>query len=182
AARRTRRSPIPRTSISRAVCRMPTRPSRSSASITSSGSVTDVGEGSRRRTRRRRTPEGATRTAARPDLLRGTSAPLGATPGPAGANFSAFSRHATGIELLLFARVDDAKPSRVIRIDAAANRTYHYWHVFVPGVTSGQLYGYRVDGPSDPGRGMRFDPAKVLLDPYGRGVAVPTAYSRDAAS
>jgi isoamylase len=107
---------------------------------------------------------------------------LGATPGPEGANFSVFSRHATGIELLLFDRVDDAKPSRVIRIDAAANRTYHYWHVFVPGVTSGQLYGYRVEGPADPRRGMRFDPAKVLLDPYGRGVAVPTGYSRDAAS
>jgi isoamylase len=117
-----------------------------------------------------------------PDLTRGTSAPLGATPGPAGANFSVFSRHATGIELLLFEGVDDARPSRVIRIDPTANRAYHYWHVFVPGVTAGQLYGYRVAGPSDPARGMRFDPAKVLLDPYGRGVAVPKAYSRDAAS
>src|SRR5262249_56626348 len=147
AARRTRRSPIPRTSISRAVCRMPTRSSRSSASITSSGSVTDVGEGSRRRTRRRRGPESAIRAAARPDLLRGTCSPLGATPGPAGANFSVFSRHATGIELLLFDGVDDAKPSRAIRLDAADNHTYHYWHVFVPGVRSGQLYGYRVEGP-----------------------------------
>jgi glycogen operon protein len=86
------------------------------------------------------------------------------------------------MELLLFGCVDDAKPSRVIRIDAAAHRTYHYWHLFVPGVKSGQLYGYRVEGPSDPARGMRFDSAKVLLDPYGRGVAVPTAYSRVAAS
>ncbi len=62
-----------------------------------------------------------------------------------------------------------------------ANRTYHYWHVFVPGLRQGQLYGYRVDGPWDPASGLRFDPGKVLLDPYGRGVAVPAGYSRDAA-
>src|SRR5262245_39247784 len=70
----------------------------------------------------------------------------------------------------------------MIRIDPVADRTYHYWHVFVPGVRSGQLYGYRAAGPFDPASGMRFDPTKVLLDPYGRGVAVPTSYSRDAAS
>jgi glycogen operon protein len=109
-----------------------------------------------------------------------TSAPLGATPGPAGANFSVFSRHATGVELLFFDRDDDSRPSRVIRIDPAANRSYHYWHVFVPGVKPGQLYGYRASGPCGPG--MRFDPAKLLLDPYGRGVAVPTTYSREAAA
>ena len=89
-----------------------------------------------------------------------------------------FSKHATGVELLLFDRVDDgADAARVIRIDPAANRTYHYWHVFVPGVKPGQLYGYRVEGPWDPPNGMRFDPAKVLLDPYGRGVAVPDGYA-----
>jgi len=110
---------------------------------------------------------------------RGTSAPLGATPGPGGVNFSVFSRHATGVELLLFDRDDDPRPSRRVRIDAAT-RSYHYWHVFVPGVKSGQLYGYRASGPSGPG--MRFDPEKLLLDPYGRGVAVPAAYSREAAA
>jgi glycogen operon protein len=111
--------------------------------------------------------------------IRGTSAPLGATPGPGGANFSVFSRHATGIELLLFESDDDPRPSRVIRIDPAT-RTYHYWHVFVPDVRPGQRYGYRASGPSGPG--MRFDPEKVLLDPYGRAVAVPPAYSRLAAA
>jgi glycogen operon protein len=70
----------------------------------------------------------------------------------------------------------------VIPIDPLTNRTYHYWHVFVPGVRPGQLYGYRVDGPDDPASAMRFDRAKVLLDPYGRGVAVPATYSRDAAA
>jgi glycogen operon protein len=97
-------------------------------------------------------------------------------------NFSVYSRHATGVALLLFDQVDDAKAARVIPIDPAAHRTYHYWHVFVPGVAAGQLYGYRVEGPSDPAKGMRFDSTKVLLDPYGRAVAVPDGYRRDAAT
>ena len=111
----------------------------------------------------------------------GSSSPLGATPAPSGVNFSVFSKHATGVQLLLFDRVDDAKAARVVRLDPSANRTYHYWHVFVPNIEPGQLYGYQVDGPCDPSTGMRFDPAKVLLDPYGRGVVVPEAYSRAAA-
>ncbi len=112
---------------------------------------------------------------------RGDSSPLGATPSPDGVNFSVFSRHATGVELLLFDGVDDTKAASVVRLDPAANRTYYYWHVFVANVRPGQLYGYRVDGPFDPSSGMRFDQAKVLLDPYGRGVVVPIAYDRAAA-
>src|SRR5439155_21859808 len=57
---------------------------------------------------------------------------------------------------------------------------YHYWHVFASGVRSDQIYGYRVHGPWDPATGIRFDPTKVLLDPYGRSVVVPKNYSRDA--
>jgi isoamylase len=112
----------------------------------------------------------------------GTSAPLGATVLPDGVNFSLFSRHATDVELLLFDRADDAVPSAVIKLDRVANRTYHYRHVFVPGVKAGQLYGYRTAGPQDPTPGLRFDPTKVLLDPYGRGVVVPAGYTRAAAS
>jgi len=115
------------------------------------------------------------------DLEEGSSSPLGATPSPNGVNFSLFSRNATGAQLLLFDRADDAKAARVLRLDPSANRTYHYWHGFVPDVQPGQLYGYQVDGPSDPSIGMRFDPAKVLLDPYGRGVMVPGTYSRASA-
>jgi len=114
-------------------------------------------------------------------LEEGSSSPLGATPSPNGVNFSVFSRHAAGVQLLLFDRVDDVRAARVVRLDPWANRTYHYWHVFVPNVQPGQLYGYRVEGPFDPSSGMRFDPAKVLLDPYGRGVMVPETYGRDAA-
>jgi isoamylase len=111
----------------------------------------------------------------------GQSAPLGAAMRRGGANFSVYSRSATGIELLLFDREDDARPSRTIRFDQAVNRSYHYWHAFVPDVKAGQIYGYRVEGPFDPERGMRFDPSKVLLDPYGHAVVVPKNYSRAAA-
>lgn len=96
----------------------------------------------------------------------GSSHPLGATLTPAGVNFSLFSRSASRVELVFFDRDDDARPSRSIELDPGSHRTYHYWHAFVPGVKAGQLYGYRVHGPSEPARGMRFDPAKVLLDPY----------------
>ena len=111
----------------------------------------------------------------------GRSAPLGATVAQGGVNFSVFSRSASGVELLLFDREDDARPQRVVRLDPSANRTYHYWHVFVPGVRPGQIYGYRVEGSNDPPSGRRFDSTKVLLDPYGRGVVVPRTYSREAA-
>jgi len=97
-------------------------------------------------------------------------------------NFSIFSKHATGVTLLFFDHVSDSTPARVIPMDPATSRTYHYWHAFVPGTGAGQLYGYRVDGPWDPDRGMRFDPAKLLLDPYGRAAAVPDCYSREAAT
>jgi len=111
----------------------------------------------------------------------GRSFPLGATLAADGANFSIFSRSAAAIDLLFFDRVDDAHPSRVIPIDPRLNRTYHYWHAFVPGVEAGQIYGFRAYGPFEPERGLLFDPSKLLLDPYGRAVAVPQHYSREAA-
>jgi len=111
----------------------------------------------------------------------GWSSPLGATVVAGGVNFSVFSRNASAVELVLFDREDDARPARVISIDPATNRTCHYWHVFVAGAKPGQLYGFRAQGPCDPANGLRFDPAKILLDPYGRGVVVPRNYSRAAA-
>ena len=116
-----------------------------------------------------------------PTTTIGRSCPLGATVTDGGVNFSLFSRSATRVDLLFFDREDDAKPARVIPIDPSTSRTYHYWHVFMPGLQPGQIYGYRAAGPFDPAGGMRFDPAKVLLDPYGRGVVVPRNYSRAAA-
>ena len=111
----------------------------------------------------------------------GQSAPLGASIAPGGVNFSVFSRNASGVDLILFDGEYDARTARVIPIDPVSNRTYHYWHVFVPGLQAGQMYGYRVHGPFEPASGMRFDASKILLDPYGRAVAVPGSYSRQAA-
>jgi isoamylase len=114
-------------------------------------------------------------------VIAGQPSPLGATVVDGGVNFSLFSRTATGVELLFFDREDSSAPARVVTLDPVANRTYHYWHTFVPGVKPGQIYGYRVQGPLAPERGLRFAPEKVLLDPYGRGVVTPTGYTPAAA-
>jgi isoamylase len=111
----------------------------------------------------------------------GRSFPLGASLVAEGANFSVFSRHATAVQLLLFDRADDARPCRVIDLDPHTQRTYHYWHAFVPGIEAGQFYGYRVHGPCAPEKGVRFDGEKVLLDPYAKCVARPARESRAAA-
>ena len=71
----------------------------------------------------------------------GRSAPLGATVSSDGVNFSLYSRDASGIELLFFDHKDDGQSAHVIRLDPTTNRTYHYWHVFIPGLRVGQLYG-----------------------------------------
>ncbi|HYS11077.1 MAG TPA: glycogen debranching protein GlgX, partial [Myxococcales bacterium] len=106
---------------------------------------------------------------------------MGASVLPGGVNFSVYSRAASAMDLVFFDHEDDAHPSRVIRLDPADHRTYHYWHAFVPGVRPGQIYGYRAHGPWDPASGMRFDATKVLIDPYGRAVLVPKGYSREEA-
>lgn len=116
-----------------------------------------------------------------PEPHKGNTSPLGATVCNGGVNFSLFARDCTGIELLLFEHADDATPSRIITLDPRHNCTYHYWHVFVPDIGAGQLYGFRVAGPFDPSRGKRFDADKLLIDPYGRAVAVPAGYDRAAA-
>ncbi|UFS70647.1 glycogen debranching protein GlgX [Geomonas sp. RF6] len=113
---------------------------------------------------------------------RGSSWPLGATVLPGGVNFSLFSRDCTGVELLIFDRADDGTPSRTVTLIPRGNRSYHYWHTFVPGAEPGQFYGYRVTGPNEPRLGLRFDRDKLLIDPYGRAVAFPAGYSRGAAS
>ena len=112
----------------------------------------------------------------------GRSFPLGATVLGEGVNFSVYSRQASRVDLLLFDDAAATHPARVIELDPRTHRAYHYWHVFVPGIRPGQIYAYRADGPFDPERGLRFDPTKALLDPYGRAVVVPDGYSRQAAS
>lgn len=114
-------------------------------------------------------------------MLAGNSSPLGATLTQGGANFSVYSRNASGVELLFFDHEDSSTPTQVFRLDPYVNRTYHYWHAFVPLVEPGHIYGYHVEGPFCPSRGLRFDSSKLLLDPYGQRVIVPGNYSRDAA-
>ena len=115
-------------------------------------------------------------------LKKGSSAPLGATASRGGVNFSVFSKDADRLELLLFDAENAASPARIIPLDPIGNRTYHYWHVFVPDLEPGQVYAYRAHGPFAPEQGLRFDGEKVLLDPYGLAVAVPDGYDRKAAS
>ncbi len=112
----------------------------------------------------------------------GSSYPLGACVREDGVNFSVYSRDATAMSLLLYDGASDSSPARVIDLHPKYNRTYHYWHVFVPGIVPGQIYAFRADGPHAPRQGRRFDPSKVLLDPYGLAIAMPKAYSRVKAS
>ncbi len=117
----------------------------------------------------------------REHLSAGQCYPLGATFRPGGVNFSIFSESAEAVELLLFDDADQPKPARVIQLDPRRNKTFSYWHVFVPGVQAGQLYGFKAYGPNDPAQGLRFDGSKLLLDPYGRAVVKGQKYSREAA-
>src|SRR5262249_12893631 len=117
----------------------------------------------------------------REHLSPGQCYPLGAMFRPGGVNFSLFSESAAAVELLLFDDADQAKPARVIQLDPRRNKPFYYWHVLVPGVQSGQLYGFKVYGPNDPSQGLRFDGSKLLLDPYGRAVVKGKKYSREAA-
>lgn len=114
-------------------------------------------------------------------ISHGSSFPLGATVHPEGVNFSVFSKSSTAVDLLLFDHVDADKPACVISFDPRKNRTAHYWHMFVPGLKPGQIYAYRAHGPFKPQQGLRFDRDKVLLDPYGKAIALPKTYSRIAA-
>ncbi len=94
----------------------------------------------------------------------GSAYPLGATFDGNGTNFALFSEGAEKVELCLFG--DRGKESRVELVDVDA----HVWHAYLPTVQPGQRYGYRVYGPNDPENGQRFNPNKLLLDPYAKAV------------
>jgi isoamylase len=94
--------------------------------------------------------------------------PLGATWLGNGVNFALFSEAATSVDLCLFDNVDASQEN--VRIPVTEH-TDQVWHVFLPDVRPGQLYGFRVSGPYDPERGLRFNSAKLLLDPYAKAIA-----------
>src|SRR5215472_3199032 len=100
--------------------------------------------------------------------FRGYSHPLGATWTGDGVNFAIFSQRATGVELCLFDSINDTEDN--VRIPLK-ERTDNVWHVLMPDARPGQLYGFRVSGPYDPERGLRFNNSKLLLDPYAKAIA-----------
>jgi len=98
----------------------------------------------------------------------GSPAPLGATWDGEGTNFALFSDHATAVDLCLFDHPDGGRESARIRL---RELTDQIWHAYLPDVRPGQLYGYRVHGPYAPAEGHRFNPAKLLLDPYAKAMS-----------
>src|SRR5690606_12117657 len=98
----------------------------------------------------------------------GSPYPLGATWDGNGVNFALYAENAEGVELCLFKSSDDQDED--IRIEVR-ERSHHVWHVYVPDLGPGQLYGYRVHGPYDPENGHRFNPNKLLIDPYAKAIA-----------
>jgi isoamylase len=114
---------------------------------------------------------GLRRGPARVDILPGRPFPQGATWDGLGTNFSLWSECAERVELCLF---DDEDNERRIEV---LDQTAFQWHVYLPGVGPGQRYGYRVHGPYEPARGQRFNPAKLLIDPYAKAIDGPVDYN-----
>ncbi len=106
-------------------------------------------------------------------VLPGRPYPLGATWDGLGVNFALFSEHATGVELCLFDSPEATVESSRVRLSM---HTDLVWHAYLPEVRPGQVYGYRVEGPYDPAAGHRFNPAKVVIDPYAKAVARPVQW------
>jgi glycogen operon protein len=104
----------------------------------------------------------------------GNPFPLGPTWDGEGTNFSLFSEHATKVDLCLYDEAGDEE-----RVELR-DRTAHNWHCYVPGVGPGQRYGFRVFGPYVPEEGHRFNPSKLLIDPYAK--AIEGAVDWDAAN
>lgn len=98
----------------------------------------------------------------------GSPYPLGATWDVEGVNFALYADNATGVDLCLFNSVEDQTEVFKIRMK---ERTHHIWHIYVPDLLPGQLYGYRVYGPFDPQNGSRYNPNKLLIDPYAKAIS-----------
>lgn len=115
------------------------------------------------------------------EVRAGSPLPFGACQYEGGVNFALFSRHATRVLLELYESPDGCSPTRVIDLDPARHRTGDVWHVWVRGITSGQLYGFRIDGPYQPGDGHRFNVHKLLLDPFATALVGTKNWDFEAA-
>ncbi len=100
-------------------------------------------------------------------VSRGSFYPQGATLAAGGVNFALFSRYAEGVDLLLFSHPLEATPTEIIPVK---HQTASVWHCFVESLGPGQLYAYRVRGPYQPQKGLRFNPNRLLIDPYARAI------------
>jgi glycogen operon protein len=111
--------------------------------------------------------------AAQPKLAvsAGSYQPLGATVQAGGVNFAVYSPRATRVWLRLYRGATDVEPIAELELDAAAHRTFGYWHAFVAGARAGWLYTWRAAGPDEPEAGLRFDAQRELLDPWARLVS-----------
>ncbi|MGH9144032.1 MAG: glycogen debranching protein GlgX [Vicinamibacterales bacterium] len=101
----------------------------------------------------------------------GAAHPVGTTTYPDGVNFSIFSEAATEVVLLLFDSATAVEPMQTIRLDPFRHKTFHFWHVFVRGCGPGVFFALRIDGPLAVAAGHRFNPNKVLIGPYARGIS-----------
>jgi glycogen operon protein len=116
------------------------------------------------------------------EIQAGSPLPIGGTHQLGeGVNFVLVSRHATGVRLELYRHPDDSSPARIVALDPVRNRTGDVWHVWVRGIVAGQLYGYRIEGPYQPEEGQRFNPHKLLLDPYATAIACVRNWDLSAA-
>jgi isoamylase len=97
--------------------------------------------------------------------------PYGAVLRDGGVQFVVYSRSATAMRVLLYQRVADREPARLIEFSPQTDRWGDIWSVFVPGLKAGQLYHFQADGPFEPSRGQRFNPQARLIDPYARALA-----------
>jgi isoamylase len=102
--------------------------------------------------------------------------PLGATWDGIGVNFALFSANAQAVELCLFREEDDLEEAAKIQI---TERTDQVWHCYLPDARPGQYYGYRVHGPYAPNAGLRFNPSKLLIDPYAKAITGAIKWSND---
>src|SRR4051812_9200922 len=101
-------------------------------------------------------------------LYPGSHYPLGATWDGEGVNFAIYSENATGVDLCFFEENNSDKTTEHISL---TEQSHYVWHVYVPGVKPGQLYGYLLHGPYEPQNGLRFNCNKLMIDPYAKAIS-----------
>jgi len=107
------------------------------------------------------------------EILAGSVDKLGAVLSAQGVNFALYSKYAKEVFLVLFDKLN-SEPTEIIKVE---NKTEQVWHVFVPGLKAGQLYGYKVGGDYNPKEGLRFNPHKLLIDPYAKAITTPSDHA-----